>query len=292
VNACLPEIAIDYAEEVRPRSPSGTPTERHIVSAYIEKAELHFPETAKRRAFWALVLELELAKMETLMQDRPAFENAVRNRLAKRGGLGYVQPSASSFPPLATFFSWVRACGAVPMESWLDGTSLGEHDGGALLDASRSRGAAALNLIPDRNWNISDAAERRLKLDNLAEIIAAAEERGMPLHIGTELNRLGQPLVDDLDGPALRPFRAAFLRGAQVLCGHMTLSRYGEFGYASEEAELEFGEDVAGCNSFFASVGALPGVTVHLSEWLQSLGPERALDAIRDAARRRAWPEI
>ena len=51
--------------------------------------------------------------------DEPALEESVRAKLVKRGGIGYVQPSADTFPPVDDFIAWVRGCEAIPMITWL-----------------------------------------------------------------------------------------------------------------------------------------------------------------------------
>ena len=84
-------------------------------------------------------------------------------------------------------------------------TSEGEKDGKALLELSESKGAAALNIIPDRNWNIADDKEKAIKTQNLRNIIETAESMDMPIHIGTEMNKKGLPFVDDLNGADLNP---------------------------------------------------------------------------------------
>ena len=134
----------------------------------------------------------------------------MRAKFAKRGGFGYVQPTPTTFPKVEEFFAWVKSCGAIPMESWLDGTSAGESNPKELLELSVSKGAAALNLIPERNWNIKDPAQKSVKLGKLAEIISIADGLGLPINIGTEMNKGGQPFTDPLDVPELCGFKRIF----------------------------------------------------------------------------------
>ena len=98
VNAYLDPMAIDYAVDVLPLTPNGNATERHIVVAYLAMAERVFPDELQRIAYWSDRLDLPRDKVETLMQDEPAFQGVVRSRLMKRGGVGYVQPGHDSFP--------------------------------------------------------------------------------------------------------------------------------------------------------------------------------------------------
>ena len=86
---------------------------------------------------WSQVLGKAAIEVEAAFRNMSAFEDLVRARLAKKGGIGYVQPTADTFPKVEDFFAWTRSCGAVPLESWLDGMSRGEEDGKALLELSR-----------------------------------------------------------------------------------------------------------------------------------------------------------
>lgn len=282
INPHVPDIALDYERDVVPLTPAGVATERHIVRAYALKAESAFADAATRTDFWARILDRDLDKTEALMRDTPAFEEAIRSRLAKRGGLGYEPPSVTTFPPVDVFLAWVASCGAVPMATWLDGTSGGEADAHAFLECLRSQGARALNIIPDRNWNIRKPDEKALKIAKLNEIVDAAVGMNLPINIGTEMNKQGLPFVDDLDGEALRPHKAVFLRGARLFVGHSVLARYAGFGYVGEKAAAEFGDDLPARNAFFERVGAQPPLTRAEAAHLEELGEDKALAWFRD----------
>lgn len=281
INIRVPEIAIDYAADVLPLTPSGNATERHIVSACVTKAAGVYESADSLAAFWGRVLNMDADTIADRIADRPWLEDAARSRLAKRGGLGYEQPSEDTFPRADKFIDWVAACGAIPMVTWLDGTSGGEKDPAALLHHMRAMGAAALNIIPDRNWNLADANERAIKTGNLRDIIHVARDMDWPINIGTELNKRGLPFVDDLAADALRPFRETFRQGARIMVGQTLLSRYAGLSYAGCRANEEF----AGRreqNSFFSAVGALPPLTVGQAAELEAMGPARALAWFRD----------
>jgi hypothetical protein len=292
INSRLPEIAIDYTRVVRTRTPSGYGSERHFVSAYVEQAKRKFPSPLRCADFWSHVLAMPKTAVVSLMHNQAAFEEKVRGRLMKRGGLGYVQPGPETFPPAKEAYAWAKACGAVPMDSWLDGTSDGESRARELLECNRSLGARALNLIPDRNWNIKDPEEKRRKLDNLARIVSLASAWHMPLHIGTEGNKHGLPFVDNLDGPELSPFKAKFMSGARVLIGHAVLARFADFPYAGEAAEAEFRRDTKSMNGFFEAVGALPPLDTLTSRQLREMGPKAALGTLRESIRVGRWSGI
>ncbi len=289
INARLPEIALDYAWDVRPLSPGGCPTERHLARAYRLKAEAQFPSSAGLRAFWAGVLRKTPVAVEQLVRRTPAMEDAIRAALAKRGGIGYEPPTAKTFPPVDDFIAWVRDCSAIPMITWLDGTSAGEQDPRAMFECLRAKGACALNIIPDRNHNIADPAARAVKTQKLEEVVRLAEELNLPVNIGTEMNKEGQPEADDLECPALRPYRDIFLRGARIMIGQSRLARYAGFAYAGAAARAEFGSDLKGKNRLFESAGSLPPLTAPQAERLEAMGQTRALAGLRDSAAQGQW---
>lgn len=288
INTALPQIALDYETDILPRTPKGVATERHIVAAYVDKAVAVFPDPAFRTAFWEPLVKKDSAEaMATEASDRPTFEEWARAALSKRGGIGYVPPTSSTFPPVDDFIAWVRACDAIPLVTWLDGTRPGEASADALLDLMTAKGCAGVNIIPDRNWNFSDPAKAGKMAANLDAMVKAADARGLPIVIGTEMNKLGLPIVDDLDGPVLSKYRESFLRGADILVGHTLLSRVAAMPYLGGKAADAF-PSVKDRNDFFAAVGALPPVTEELFESLLDIGPERAFTRLADAVRARA----
>jgi len=289
INPHVPEIALDYDTDVVPLSPGRCPTERHIIAAYVNKAQavLNGPTLV---AFWAVILGVSDDVATRLLADRPSLEEKVRAKLAKRGGLGYEQPTSKSFPLLEDFYAWVKSCDAIPMESWLDGTSDGEQRAQELLECTMARGARAINIIPDRNWNIADPAMQAIKVANLRRIVELANTFHLPINIGTEMNKLGLPFADDLQGPILREFKETFRRGALVMVGHCLCARFAGFSYASEAADAEF-PTTAAKNAFFAAVGELPAATQPLTTRFRAVGCERAYALIRDAAATGHWPQ-
>lgn len=283
INAGLGDITVDYERDVMPLTPAGAATERHIVRAYINRAEAlcGSPEQAIHR--WAQILGKDEQQLAGIY-GTPAMEEAVRSKLAKQGGIGYVQPSTDTFPPVQEFIQWVTGLQAVPMITWLDGTSEGEADAAALLEFMCGVGAAALNIIPDRNWNIADADQRVLKIGKLREIMAIAEAMELPVNIGTEMNKDGLPFTDDLSGPVLAEYRDTFLRGARIMVGHTILLRHANVSYMTYEATAKQK------NELFAAIGALPPLSCPVAEKLQELENDQAAAIIFDAATRGTWP--
>jgi hypothetical protein len=98
------------------------------------------------------------------------------------------------------------------------------------------QGVVALNIIPDRNWNLADPELRRTQVRNLHQIVRLAQSLNLPLNIGTEMNAFGQKTVDDLGVPELAPLRPAFLAGAHFVYGHTQMQRTLGLGYQSDWA--------------------------------------------------------
>jgi len=289
INANVNAINIDYNRDVLPLTPSGNATERHIIKAYIIKADRVFAARNELLNFWVSILGKSDNDVSELLNNRPKMEDVVRSKFAKKGGFGYHQPTEDSFPKVEDFFAWARSCDAIPMESWLDGTSDGETNPNILLELAVVNGAEALNIIPDRNWNIADVKMKKLKIKNIYSIIEAAKRLNLPLHIGTEMNKAGQPFADDLDGPVLKNFKEDFMTGAKIFVGHTILTRFADFSYVGENANSEFGNNKALKNIVFAKVGALPPVTIAIGDKLRSMVPEKAFAYIRNSAEKGVW---
>lgn len=281
INAALPEIALDYTADVVPLTPKGVATERHIIRAYIQKSRERFQEDARRAAFWAPLLKCDISACPAIEADVPKMEELVRSALAKRGGIGYSQPTEKTFPPADDFLAWVRSCGAIPTIAWLDGTSGGEADAEQLLELMTHKGAAALNIIPDRNWNLKTPEEAARKQANLAAIVKGCVKRRLPINIGTEMNKGGLPFVDDITGPVLSAYGAEFTQGMQIMIGQTLLGRYAHAPYLSERIASEF-KELEKRNLFFAKIGAAPALTEAEAMTLLDAGPVKAFGLLVD----------
>ena len=100
INAHLAPVTIDYERDMLPLTPAGSATERHMLAAYVRAAEhtvSNLPE------FWAAKLNLPLDQVTSVIADTAKFQNLIRAKLMKRGGVGYVQPGPESFPTLEEF---------------------------------------------------------------------------------------------------------------------------------------------------------------------------------------------
>jgi hypothetical protein len=251
INAYLSPVCVDYDKDVLPLTPAGNATERHLLMAYTQAAAQAFRDPIP---FWAEKLKLSPDQVAAQYGNPAVFQNTVRSKLMKRGGVGYAQPGPDSFPSVEEVNQMILACQALPCATWLDGLSAGEQRMEELLNLLIAKGVVALNIIPDRNWNISDAETRQVKVQKLYEVVALAQRLDLPVHIGTEMNAPGQKLVDDFDQPALTPVRDAFIDGAYFIYGHSVLQRALGLGYQSDWAKAHF-PSRRERNRFFTQLG-------------------------------------
>jgi hypothetical protein len=269
VNAYLDPVSVDYERDVLPLTPGGNAIERHIVVAYIDAAKQTVPDEA---GFWADKLDIPREDAEGLLGEPPRLQNTIRSKLMKRGGVGYVQPGPETFPSVEEFHRFVRACEALPCATWLDGTSLGEQSMEELLDLLIAKGAVALNIVPDRNWNIADPDVRCTKVEKLYEVVELAQKLDLPLNVGTEMNSFGQKLVDDFDVPELAPVRKAFIDGAHFIYGHTVLQRGLGLGYQSGWAQAYLASR-SERNAFYTEAGYRISPGPDSLTRLRALGP-------------------
>ena len=275
VNTFMDPARLDYDADVLPLTPSGNATERHICLAYARKAAARFGAEGVA-AFWTSKLGPEAAALD--FPEGPKLINALRARTMKKGGVGYVQPGRDSFPLLADFNRFALQAGAIPMITWLDGTSPGEQAMEELCDVAQRSGAAAMNIIPDRNFTPGKPDQ---KLENLRAVLALAERRHLPVIAGTELNALGQRFVDQFESDELKPYVSQFERGAFILYAHTALQRAAGLGYLSPWATTHFPQPAAR-NAWYEKAGrTLTAATEdRLKGSASSAAPEKILDGI------------
>ena len=250
VNKNLRPIELDYEQDVLVLTPSGNPTERHICLAYARKARKVFGSDRKLSDFWVEKLGAEAKSLE-LSEGRELL-NMIRAKTMKRGGVGYVVPDKGSFPLMADTNRFALAAGAIPTVTWLDGTSDGEKDTEELLQVAMSTGAAAINIIPDRNYTPDVKNE---KLENLYHVVDLAEKLHLPIVVGTEMNSPGQKFMDSFDTTELSPLIPIFLKGAHIVYAHSMLQRKCGLGYTSNWANKNF-KSIAEKNEFFQKLGS------------------------------------
>lgn len=235
VNNFLKPVGLDYDKEVLPLTPNGNATERHICEAYSKKGDA---------AFWK-------QKLGDCPADGGKLQALIRAKTMKRGGAGYMQPDKGSFPLLAEMNKFVLDSGAIPTITWLDGTSEGEKAIEELFQTETVCGAAALAIIPDRNYTPGVKDE---KVKNLYDVIALAEKNHFPIIVGTEMNAPGNKFVDSFETAELKPLVPIFLKGAHIVYAHSVLQRESGLGYLSGWAKKTF-PTVAAKNDFFEKFG-------------------------------------
>ena len=286
INQAYPEMAVDYTSDVLPLTPSGNATERHIVSAYILKVRAAAKDDPEfERTTWGKALGLPQDKLAAVLRDEVALQNTIRSKLMKAGGVGYVQPDYATFPPLETVIAMILDAGAIPMAAWLDGLSSGERDMATQLECLRAKGVAALNIVPDRSWNIADPERRRVKVERLYDVVRVANRMQLPINVGTELNSFGQPFVDDFESEALRPLWPDFMRGANIMIAQARLARFAGVSYCDPAAQSALGTDTAARNDCFERIGRLPCPNAAERARLVEMGKDRAFAALMDAAK-------
>jgi hypothetical protein len=254
VNAFLDPVKLDYEKDVCPLSPAATPTERHLCAAYQKKAGELFPDPAARTKFWAERFGVPAEKAAALVGDSVNLQATIRSKTMKQGGAGYMKPTAETFPLMTDVNRFVARLGAIPTLTWLDGTSQGEKDIEELVELQMAAGVAAMNIVPDRNWNIKDAAVKAVKVKNLYDVMKLADRKGLPIVVGTEMNAPGLKFVDSFAAPELAPVVPSFLRGAYIIAGHTAASLKDGRGYLSDWACETF-KDVHKKNDYFYELG-------------------------------------
>ncbi len=288
VNAHLTPMALDYEKDVLPLTPDRNATERHIVLAFFQKALTFFGSPEKAIEFWAARLKTDVQELSEKSKNSNAFQEFLRGKLMKRGGLGYEQPTARTFPGLDAVIAMIRECRAIPMSAWLDGSLPGEQNPCEQLECLLSKKVEAVNIIPDRNWNFKDPDVKIQKIAALDRYMQAAQKLDLPVNIGTEGNKPGQRLVDDLNAEAVRRYRPVFLQGAQIMVGHTRLLRFADLSYIDNNAQNLFPERRQR-NEFFAAIGALPAPDQGTLRKLQNMQPEKAFAYLNDCAAKKTW---
>lgn len=281
VNPYLEPVTLDYVRDVLPRTPNGNATERHLCEAYEAKAAKVFPDANERATFWAENLGGHPETIREMLSDSPALQGFIRAKTMRRGGVGCVVPETSTFPTLGQVTGFALANGAIPTYTWLDGTSEAEQNPDHLLDVLMARGTAAVNIIPERNWNLSDRNAKQTKVANLNALIETARNRDLPIIVGTEMNAPGQRFVDAFDAPELAAHTEVFVEGAHIIYAHTALQRPNGMGYLSDWAKANFGS-VRAKNGFYATLGEAlsPQHGERLGRVAPSMGPADVLAAL------------
>ena len=215
INGYLKDVEVNYERDVISLTPSGNPTERHITEAYQRRSEEILGE--KTDIFWADILKINIEKIRDIrINKRMDFQELLRKTLVKYGGPGYMPPERETFPLFDDVAQMIENAGGVPTGTWLDGTSPGEEKAEEFLELLKSKGIKAVTIIPERNYNIKDSDERAHKIKRLEEFMLTAQKMDMPVVCGTEMNKAGQPFVDNFTSPVLKQYLPYFLSSARI----------------------------------------------------------------------------
>jgi hypothetical protein len=210
VNAYLAPVTVDYDRDVLPLTPAGNATERHIVLAYLQAAARQTDDLA---GFWAARLDLPRETVVSLLQDDPAMQNMVRSKLMKKGGPGYVQPDAGTFPPVERINALAVACRACPAPR--GSTACRRRAGMAeLLTCWWARAWWRSTSCPTATGISPTRSRPRSSSANCTRLWRWRRRFDLPLNVGTEMNSFGQKLVDDFDARRAGAGARAFLDGA------------------------------------------------------------------------------
>jgi hypothetical protein len=253
VNSFLSPVELDFDQDAVPLTPDGNVTERHVCQSYEIKAKKIFPDSAKLVEFWAEKLGVSKEDAALMIGDSVKLQGQIRSKTMKSGGVGYVKPTAESFPLVKDVNEFILAAGGIPTITWLNGLSDGEQAIEELLDLQQELGGAVLNIVPDRNWNVSDPEDKSAKLAELAKIVKICELRNLPVIVGTEMNAPGLKLVDTFDSEELESYTQIFKKGAAIIYAHTVLQPEGK-GYLSDWAKSKFA-NIAEKNAYFAEIG-------------------------------------
>lgn len=219
LNRYLKDIFVDYEKDVLPLTPSANPTERHIIEAYQIKSEKILGE--KVDTFWSDILKMRVDRVRDMRTNKRAdFQELLRKELIKYGGPGYMPPERENFPLFDDVVKMTEKAGGVPTGTWLDGTHPGEENPEKLLDFLESKGIKAITIIPERNHNIVDTKEREMKIKKLDEFMSISQKMNIPVVCGTEMNKPGQPFIDDFENPVLKRYLSYFLSSARIFFRH------------------------------------------------------------------------
>ena len=235
VNKHLDPVTIDFENDVVPLTPAGNATERHICLAYAKKAAAVCKNTANLVEYWSERLDTNAASLG--LPEGKDLINMIRAKTMKYGGAGYIQPDSGSFPTLAETNEFLLSCGAIPTQTWLSGVSEGEQATPELLKVGMATGVAAINVIPHRNYG---PGVDPLILENLRRTVRLADELGLVVITGTEMNSPGQIFSDDFDREELRDIAPFFLKGAYIAYAHGVLQRTCGLGYSGGWAKTHF----------------------------------------------------
>lgn len=220
LNPFLKPVEIDFDKDIVQLTVSGNATERHILKAYYERSKEIFEDEKQRSAFWSEKLQTPDTKISELFTDEYKLFELMRAKLIKYGGVGYIDPDPKNFPNLDETIKMIDQMNALSSYAYLNGLYSGEEDTRALLEFFKKKGNKVITTIPDRNWNIEDADQKKIIVGNFHRFMKECRELGLYVIAGTEMNKLGQKIIDDFNVPELKPYQDDFVKGGYFVYEH------------------------------------------------------------------------
>lgn len=247
LNLFLAPLEVDPDNGVLPSHPNGAVTARHVCATFAHQSYQQFPDAHQRNAFWTDKLSRPPPSDISLLGE------AILCQLVQTNRIQHTWPSPALYPTVQEMNRFILGAGGIPTLVWHDGRSEVERRVEPLLDLAMKDGALAVNIILANHYT---AGRRDTHLAHLQQMMEAAERRGMPIVIGTEMETPDQPLYNDLTSTELAPFAPLFLRGAYIVYAHTILQRANAIGYASAWARRHF-PDLPLRNTFYEEIGRL-----------------------------------
>lgn len=224
-------------EEIHSRFAKNLIRERHIATALRVIANETFSAEEERINFYTKLFGGQ--KPDSNPGDAAAFENEIRSRLLKKGGVAFVEEDEKAFLEVSEIKDIIISMGGIPTYPLLLDNKEGEftdfeHPKEKLLEELLDRGVYSIEFIPNRN-----------SFDQLKEYVGYFYEQGFIISFGTEHNTpdLSKMTVDCRDNVELDPtLKLISYHGAAVLAAHQYLRLKGEDGYVNSSGEANTDE--------------------------------------------------
>lgn len=219
--------------------------ERHIAKALRIKVVESFSSESEQINFFTKLYENQEPKIRP--DNIAAFENEIRGKLLKQGGIAFVPEDERAFLEVAELKDIIIDMGGIPTYPLLLDDSNGnftdfEASKEDLLEELLDRGVYSIELIPNRN-----------SFTHLKEYVEYFYNQGFIVTFGTEHNtpELTKLTVDCRGNVELDDeLKIIAFNGAAVLAAHQYLHFLGEEGYINSSGEANIDD-----RSYFEILG-------------------------------------
>ncbi len=225
------EISMDL---IRSRFAKNLVRERHIATALRVIASESFENEEEACLFFTRVFDGK--KPDHKINDAAAFENEIRSKLLKAGGVAYVEEDEKAFLEVDDIKHIILSMGGIPTYPLLLDDKNGrftdfEHPREKLKEALLARGIYSIEFIPHRN-----------SFEHLKDYANYFYENGFIISFGTEHNTpsLSKLTVDCRDNIELdATLNMISYHGAAVIAAHQYLRFKGEQGYVDSSGKAK-----------------------------------------------------